>query len=165
MNSKNMNSKIGLFLFALVCVIFTAYGKDKGVIPQYEIIGAGTGSQGTYLVNVTVISNKNNPDNDIIKLAAVHGVLFKGFSNKDHRQMQKPLAGRVANEAQHADFYKNFFSESGNALDFASIVEGSRKVIKSGKKYRVTVTVSVNKEELRSYLESLGILKGLNSGF
>jgi len=164
-NSDNMNYKIGFYIFALVCVIFTAYGKDKEVIPQYEITGAGTGSQGTYLVNVTVISKKNNPDDDIIKRAAVHGVLFKGFSNKEHRQTQKPLAGSSANEAQHVDFYKNFFSESGSASGYASIVEGSREVIKSGKKYRVTVTVSVNKEELRSYLESLGILKGLNSGF
>ncbi len=160
-----MNSKICLLLFALICGISIAYSKDKYVIPQYEIVGAGIGSQGSYLVNVTLISRKNNPDDNVIKRAAVHGVLFKGFSNKEHRQMQKPLAGSVANEAQHIDFYKDFFSKSGNASDYASIVDGPRKVIKSGKEYRVTVTVSVNKDELRSYLESLGILKGLNSGF
>lgn len=162
-----MNSKICLLLFALICGISTAYSKDKdkGGVPQYEITGAGTGSQGTYLVDVTVISEKNNPDGNIIKRAAVHGVLFRGFSSKEHRQMQKPLAGGAANEAQHVDFYKDFFSESGSAPNYAYIVDGSRKVIKSGKKYHVSVTVSVNKEALRSYLESLGILKSLNSGF
>lgn len=152
-------------LLALFCSVFTAYGKDNNPIPAYEITGAGTGSQGTYLVDVTVISKNNNPEDKLIKRAAVHGVLFKGFSSKEHRQIQKPLAGSAANEAQHADFYKDFFSESGSASDFASIVVDSRKVVKSGKEYRVTMTVSVTKEELRSYLESLGILKSLNSGF
>ncbi len=154
-----------ILLIALFCSVFTAYGKDNNPIPPYEIIGAGTGSQGTYLIDVTVISKKSNPDDNILKRAAVHGVLFKGFSNKVHRQIQKPLAGSAANEAQHADFYKDFFSDSGSASDFASIVVDSRKVVKSGKEYRVTMTISVNKEELRSYLESLGILKILNSGF
>ncbi len=152
-------------LLALFCSVFTVYGKDNNPIPAYEIIGAGTGSQGTYLIDVTVLSKKNNPDDNIIKRAAVHGVLFKGFSNKEHRQMQKPLAGSAANEAQHIDFYNDFFSETGSASNYASIISGSRKVMKSGKTYRVSVTVSVNKEELRSYLESLGILKGLSSGF
>lgn len=162
-----MNSKFCtlLLLLTLLCSISTAYGKKKDVLPQYEIVGAGTGSQGTYLVNVTVISKKNNPDDNTVKRTAVHGVLFKGFSSKEHRQMQKPLAGSATNEAQHVDFYKDFFSESGGASNYASIIDGSRKAIKSGKNYRVTVTVLVNKEELRSYLEALGILKGLNSGF
>ncbi len=155
-----------LFLcLVILCGFSTAYSKNRNHIPQYELTGAGTGNQGTFLVNVTVISKKNNPNDHVIKSAAIHGVLFKGFSSKEHRQMQKPLAGNAANEAQHIDFYKDFFSQSGNASNFASIVDGSRKVIKSGKEYRVTVTVSVNKDELRSYLESLGILNGLNSGF
>lgn len=149
----------------MLCCTTTAFGKGKDALPQYEIIGAGTGSQGTYLVEVTIISKKNNPDDNIIKQAAVHGVLFKGFSSKEHRQLQKPLAGSAANEAQHIDFYTDFFSESGNASNFALIVNGSRKVVKSGKEYRVTATVSVNKEELRSYLETVGVLKSLNSGF
>lgn len=164
MNNNHKYAIISLLL-ALFCSFFIAYGKDNNLIPTYEITGAGTGSEGTYLIDVTVISKKNNPDDNIMKRAAVHGVLFKGFSNKALRQMQKPLAGSAANEAQHIDFYNDFFSEAGSALNYASIVNGSRKVIKSGKEYRVTVTVSVNKEELHSYLESLGILNGLNSGF
>lgn len=163
----NNHSKILFILLsiALICGFSMAYGKENSPMPKYEITGAGTGVQGTYLVNVTLITKKKNPDDNDMKRAAVHGVLFKGFSSKEHRQMQKPLAGSAANEAQHVDFYKDFFSESGNAVNYASIVDGSRIVIKSGKEYRITMTVSVNKEELRSYLESLGMIKGLNSGF
>lgn len=138
---------------------------DKELLPQYEIVGAGTGVQGTYLIDVTIISKKKNPDDNLFKRTAVHGILFKGFSSKENRQMQRPLAGNAANEVQHADFYKDFFSESGSATNYASIIDGSRKVIKSGKEYRVTVKVSVNKDNLRSYLESLGIIKTLDFAF
>ncbi len=154
-----------LLLLAMFCSSFMAFGKDKSTLPQYELTGAGTGTQGTYLVSVTVISKKSNPSDNVIKRAAVHGVLFRGFFLKEHRLMQKPLAGNSANEAQHVDFYKEFLSESGSALNYASIVDSSRTVIKSGKEYRVTMIVSVNKDELRSYLESLGMIKGLNTGF
>lgn len=162
-----MNTKISTIVLLLI-VIFgfsTSYGRDKDVMPQYEITGAGTGNQGTYLVYVTVISKKSNPDDNVIKRCAVHGVLFKGFSSKENRQVQKPLAGSAANEVQHIDFYKDFFSESGGASNYADIVYGSRKVVRLGKEYRVTATASVNKEELRSYLESLGVLRSLNTGF
>lgn len=162
---KRNKLNVILLTIALLCGFAMAYGKDNITLPQYEITGAGTGAQGSYLVNVTVISKKSNPDDNMMKRAAVHGVLFKGFSNKEHRQMQKPLAGGAANEAQHIDFYNDFFSESGSAPGYASIIDGSRRVVKSGKEYRVTMTVSVSKDELRSYLESLGIIKGLNSGF
>ena len=164
MNVKSRFCSLLLILVGLCCS-FAADGKHKNSVPNYEISGAGTGSQGSYLVSVTVISKKNNPNDDVFKRAAVHGVLFRGFSNTEHRQMQKPLAGNASNEAQHADFYQEFFSETGNAGNYASIVDSSRKVVKSGKDYRVTVTVSVSKEELRSYLESLGILRGLNTIF
>ncbi len=162
---KYLQIRVLLLFFLAVMAFSVVNAKERDALPQYEIIGAGTGVQGTYLVNVTVISKKKNPDDNLIKRVAVHGVLFKGFSSKEYRQMQKPLAGSASNEAQHADFYKGFFSESGNAANYASIIDGSRKVVKSGKKYRITVTLSVNKDELRSYLESLGIMKNLNSGF
>lgn len=154
-----------LLSFVLICITPIAYSKNMNSLPQYELTGAGTGSQGTYLVNVTVISKKSNPDDNLLKRAAVHGVLFKGFSSNEHRQTQKPLAGSATNENKYADFYNDFFSESGDASNYASIIESSRKVIKSGKEYRVTVTVSINKEDLRSHLESLGILSNLNAGF
>lgn len=68
-------------------------------------------------------------------------------------------------EAQHADFFKDFFKEDGIAKNYVSIVNGSRQVTKSGKKYRVSSVVTVNKEQLHSDLEKAGIIKGLNTGF
>ena len=46
------------------------------------------------------------------------------------------------------------------------VAVGAGDVSKVNKKeYKVGVVVSVNKDELRKYLESEGILKGLASGF
>ena len=132
---------------------------------DYEIEGAGVGSQGTYLVKVTVVSKKSKVQNAQIARCAVHGVLFRGFVNKELRQNQKPLAGGPSAEAQHADFYKDFFSESGMSKNYVSAVKGSQQVVKSGKEYKVSTIVTVNKDQLLSDLKAAGVIRGLNSGF
>ena len=132
---------------------------------DYEIEGAGVGAQGTYLVKVTVVSKKSKVQNAQIARCAVHGVLFRGFVNKELRQNQKPLARGPSAEAQHADFYKDFFSESGMSKNYVSAVKGSQQVVKSGKEYKVSTIVTVNKDQLLSDLKAAGVIRGLNSGF
>lgn len=150
----------------LICLPATVDAKkSQDEVPEYTIEGAGTATQGNYLVKATVISKNKNVTDDELRRAAVHGVLFRGFSNAEKRQSQKPLAGSLANEGQHADFYKDFFAENGMAKNFASPVEGSRSIKKVDKKYHVSATVTVNKEALLKYLQEAGIVKGLNSAF
>lgn len=135
-------------------------------VPEYFIEGAGTGMQGTYMVNVTVVGkNAKDITDDMIARAAVHGVLFKGFANKEQRQTQKPLAGSATNEAAHADYYSSFFQPGGVARNYVEVVQSSRKIKKVDKNYHVTATVTVNKEQLRKDLEDAGVVKGLNSAF
>lgn len=134
-------------------------------MPPYEIQGAGTGTQGTYLVSLIVSTKDKNISDEVLKRAAVHGVLFRGFSDTVSRKTQKPLAGSAANEAEHADFYKEFFGDGGTSANYANVVPGSRGVTKSNKLYRVKVTISVNKESLLKYLQDVGVVKGLNSIF
>lgn len=139
--------------------------KKKAEALSYDIEGAGTATQGYYLVTVTIHTNdKKISDKELCK-AAVHGVLFRGFSSAENRQHQKPLAGSPAAEAQHADFYKEFFGDNGTAADYANEITGTRSVIKSGKEYHVSATMQVNKELLVKYLSDAGMLKGLNSAF
>lgn len=132
---------------------------------KYEIEGAGTATDGNYLVKITLDTKDKNVEDDVLKRAAVHGVLFRGFSNTEKRQSQKPLAGSPANEAQHIDFYKEFFDDGGTASAYASIIGNSRSVMKSGKRYKVSAIVTVSKESLRKYLEEMGVIRGLNSAF
>ena len=107
--------KILVTLFAAVSMTMAAQ------VPEYHIEGAGTGNQGTYLVKVSVVSKKaKDVTDDMIGRSAVHGVLFKGFANKENRQSQKPLAKSAAVEAQHAEFFDEFFKEGGNACNGSS---------------------------------------------
>lgn len=139
--------------------------KSKNESLSYEIEGAGTGVYGSYLVKVMVLTKNKNINDEEIARCAVHGVLFRGFSNKELRQSQRPLAGSPLVETQHADFFKEFFKEGGVAKNYVSSVTGSRQVIKSGKQYKVSAIVTVNKEMLHKDLEKAGIIKGLNTGF
>lgn len=156
--------KYVILAFLLSILIFPTVLKAKE-FPKYEIEGAGVGNQGCYLVKVTLFTNNRNADNTELLTAAVHGVIFKGFSDNYSHITQKPLAGSATNEAKHADFYKDFFSDNGSATSYASVIEGSRSVIKTGKRYKISATLTVRKEDLHKYLEEAGIITGLNSIF
>ncbi len=157
--------KLAIIILALFTVCaFSMEAKDKAM-PEYELVGNGTGAQGTYLITVSVISKKKDVSNAELARCAVHGVLFRGFANKDKRQSQKPLAGSPSVEASHPDFFNSFFAEGGPCASYVSEVSGSRQVIKAGKQYKVSATVTVNKDQLRRDLEDAGIIKGLNSAF
>lgn len=159
-----MNRTILIILAALMLVSIQAVAQNEA-LPEYTIVGEGTGAQGTYLVSVTVTTkDKQISDAELVR-CAVHGVLFRGFSNKDNRQSQKPLAGGPSVEASHPDFFNSFFADGGVYASYASVVNGSRKSMKSGKLYKVTCNVTVNKDALRQDLEKAGIIKGLNSAF
>lgn len=156
-----------LFFLMLFAIVGICDAKKNAAIKDvtYEIVSAGTGAQGTYLVTITVVTGDKKLEDDVVKACAVHGVLFKGFVSNDNRQHQRPLAGSATVEADHADFYDNFFSDPSSYGRYADIVTGSRKVIKSGKKYKVTNTVTVYKDQLKKDLENAGAVDGLNSIF
>ncbi len=153
-----------VFMAMLVPQVSLAKKKADNTM-SYEIVGSGTGTQGSYLVEVSLRTKDKKIGEDALKRAAVHGVLFRGFSNPQSRVSQKPLAGGPANEAQHADFYKEFFSDNGTAASFASLVPGSRTIKKVDKEYVITAKVTVNKELLEKYLREMGVIRGLNSAF
>lgn len=153
-----------ILAFALFTVAAKESKEDK--LPEYQIAGAGIGSQGTYLVEVSVIvKDAKKVDESVLARCAVHGVLFKGFSSKENRQSQKPLAGSPAAESTHADYFSSFFKADGPATGYADVLSPSIKSVKTGKNHRVSATVSVNKDQLRKDLENAGVIKGLNSIF
>lgn len=140
-----------------------AIAAEKGL--SYEIEGAGTATQGSYLVKVTVISKKSSVNNEYIARCAVHGVLFRGFSNQETRQTQKPLAGSPMAEAQHAQFFSEFFKENGPSVAYVTTIDSGLQVVRVNKEYRISTIVVVNKSQLQKDLEKAGVIKGLNSGF
>lgn len=159
----------------ILCFGFTANAqKQKKADKQtkewrYEIEGMGTGTNGTYLVKVWSYSKKANIAMEQAKKNAVHGIIFKGFSDIKGGQSQKPLARDPNVEQEKEDFFSDFFAEGGKYMKFVALTNdgavGAGDRIKVGKEYKVGVIVSVRKEALRKDLEAAGIVKGLASGF
>lgn len=148
-------------LIVMLSMSLISFAKDKGDTSEYKynIENGGTGTQGTYLVKVTVITKNKKLSDEEIGRNAVHGVLFKGFPG------QRPLAGSALAESQNADFFKEFFKINGPAKNYVQVVNSSRQVKKVGKLYHVATTVTVSKDQLRRDLENAGVIKGLNSAF
>lgn len=143
------------FMFSL-----SASAKDDTM--QYEIEGAGVGSEGTYLVKAWVITSRGKATDQEIKEAALRGVMFRGFAAGGGSSSQRPMVS-AALEQEKAPFFKDFFA--GPAGNFASIVAGSQQRVKTVKGVKVGAVVQVRKDELRRYLEQAGVARGLSSGF
>ncbi len=160
---------IALLLFP--ALIFAQSRKaDKQTFEwRYEIEAVGAGVQGTYQIKVWSYSKKPETAIEQAKKNAIHGIIFKGFADRDRIKGQKALAQSPSLEQEKEDFFKDFFADGGKYQKFISINNngaidaGDR--IKIGKEYKIGVVVSVNVADLRKDLESAGIIKGLGSGF
>lgn len=155
-------SKAILLLVFLSFSFATLGAKSRITDTRYDIEGVETGQQGTYLVKVYVYSKKSSVTTEEFKFAAVHGVIFRGFSGKGFGA-QKPIAKPEA-QTQHADFFNAFF-DNGDYAAYAQVVNPVADRVKVGKEYKIVATVSVSKDELRKTLEGAGVIRSLNTGF
>ena len=130
---------------------------------HYDIEGVNTGSDGSYLIKVAVYTNKGQVSQEHIKYAAVHGVIFKGFSGKGFAT-QKAMAA-IEVERQKASFFSTFWGK-GDYMSFASMVnEHAGRTKLSKNEYKIEAVVSVQKDALRKTLQKADVIRGLNSVF
>lgn len=137
----------------------------------YDVeLGKHTATQGSKMVKIWSIAPnamaaiKQAPKN------AVHAVIFKGVPANQYGVEVKPLDRTARADIDHAAFFSNFFAEGGKYMQFVTLVNNGNiapgDLIKLSKKeYKVGVLVIVRYDDLRKYLESEGIVKGLSSGF
>lgn len=145
----------------LFCIALGAVAKgDK--LPKYDIIGAGSGVEGTVLVKVYVYS-KSVSDQDL-KRAAVHGIVFRGCVGNASGAKQPAMASPEV-ESENEEFCKSFFASDGMCQNFATIIAGSYDRVKTPKGYKQGAMLQVNKAALRKELEKAGIIRALSSGF
>jgi hypothetical protein len=161
-----------LFSFFMSPVILFAQSKkaDKQTFEwRYEIEAVGAGVQGTYQIKVWSYSKKPETAIEQAKKNAVHGIIFRGFADRDRIKGQRPLAQSPSLEQEKEEFFKDFFQEGGKYQKFISVINNgvpdAADRMKIGKEYKIGIIVSVNVTELRKDLESAGIIKGLGSGF
>ena len=164
-NMSNVDSFVSKTTLLLVFLFFSFAilgAKSRITDTRYDIEGVETGQQGTYLVKVYVYSKKSSVTTEEFKFAAVHGVIFRGFSRKGFGA-QKPIA-KPETQTQHADFFNAFFN-NGGYVAYAKVVNPVADRVKVGKEYKIAAIVSVSKDELRKTLEGAGVIRSLNSGF
>lgn len=150
--------------FILMILLSVAGAMAKGdKMPQYDITGAGSGTEGTLLVKVYVYE-KNVSDADYIR-AAVHGVVFRGYASGNASGARQPAMASPVAEADNATFCQEFFAENGQCRNFASIIPGSYDRVKTQKGYKCGAIVQVDKVALRKTLEQAGVVRSLSSGF
>ncbi|MDO4171522.1 MAG: hypothetical protein Q4E63_07905 [Prevotellaceae bacterium] len=147
----------------IMLVAFMAGAAAKGdKMPQYDITGAGSGTEGTVLVKVYVYA-KSAKDEEL-KRAAVHGVVFRGCTGNASGARQPAMASPAA-EADNAAFCEAFFAADGQCQNYASVVAGSYDRVKTKKGYKVGAILQVDKTSLRKELEKAGVVRSLSSGF
>lgn len=142
---------------------------DDGLVPEYQMEGAGMTSDNAQQVLVSILSkNKNVSDADLGK-CAVHGILFRDYDDATNSGFgsvasHKSIMGSPAKEKEFIDFFEPFF-RNGDCNAYVQLVNNSRRVVKSGKQWKVSAIVRVNSSKLKKDLKSQGIVKNLGSGW
>ena len=151
-------------LSLMVMLLFVTLGAmSKGdKMPQYDITGAGSGTEGTVLVKVYVYDKKVS-DQDL-KRAAVHGLVFRGCAGNASGARQPAMASPTA-ETDNASFCEAFFAADGQCQNFATVVSGSYDRVKTKKGYKHGAILQIDKTSLRKELEKAGVVRSLSSGF
>lgn len=164
--------KIVFLLIAALMIPVAVNAKkkaDEALIPEYQVEGAGNTTDASQQFRVTILTNKkeNVTDADLGK-CAVHAALFRDVDDKTNAgygtsAIKKAIMGSPTAEAQHIDFFEPFF-RNGDCNRYVQLVK-DHSVTKSGKLYKVSAVVKVNKEQLKKDLVKQGLVKNLGSGW
>jgi len=154
-----------LLFFMAANIVIVAGGKKKEY--RYEIVPVGVGSQGSLLIKVYSYAKNEKDAIELAKENAVHGVLFKGVVGGNGASAQ-PAIVKPEEKEKNQDFFDDFF-KSGRYLQFVSLSSDGTVSpddrLKVGNLYKIGIIVSVNKADLRKYLESEGVIKKFGSIF
>jgi len=132
---------------------------------NYEVQFIRTGVEGTILFKIFSYGKNEDQAIENSKSDALKAVMFKGIPGSD---MREPMIKDVSVLETRKDFFETFFNTK-QYLQYVSIssdgsIDGEDR-LKVGKRYKIGVIVSVQKNTLRKLLETSGIIKPLNAGF
>ena len=155
-----------LFWVLISMIAPTCFAKDKADDNRYEIEMAEVGEPGTLVVKVWCYNKKPQISEDVAKMNAIKGVLFKGVSDSGRMKGRKALV--EDGYENHQDYFDDFFKESKYAkysrVALNNYVE-QNSLIKVGKLYKIGKIVVISYNDLRKQLEIDKIIKGLDYGF
>jgi hypothetical protein len=157
------------FLVILVLIIIITpivIAKDKTDDNRYEVEIAEVGEPGTLVVKVWCYNKKPQISEDIAKMNAIKGVLFKGVSDSGRMKGRKALV--EDGYENHKDYFDDFFNE-GKYANYSRVALNNyveqNSLVKVGKLYKIGKIVVISYNDLRKQLETDKVIKGLNYGF
>lgn len=156
------------WLFVFLGFFFCTFAMAKNDIDdnQYEIEMAEIGEPGTLVVKVWCYNKKPQISEDLAKMNAIKGVLFKGISDSGRMKGRKALVEDGYDN--HKSYFDDFFNEKQYAnysrVALNNYVE-QNSLIKVGKLYKIGKIVVISYNDLRKKLENDKIIKGLSYGF
>lgn len=161
--------KIILYFTLLITLTLASCSSSKKVtttIRQYEVETMGVGKDGTYLIKVTDYFKTTNEQVYIegLKKSAVHCVIYSGIP-AGNGAMKQPALMNDDTKIEGNEQALNEFFESRMYLNFVNgVVDSSKTITKlqGSKDYKISVVISVNKDDLRKHLIDNGIIKSLD---
>lgn len=157
--------RVFLFLCLTMGLISHLVAKSNNDL-RYDIEMAEVGEPGTLVVKVWCYNKKPQISEDIAKMNAVKGVLFKGVSDSGRMKGRKALV--EDGYENHQDYFDDFFKEGKYArysrVALNNYVE-QNSLIKVGKLYKIGKIVVISYNDLRKQLETDKVIKGLDDGF
>lgn len=162
-----------LFYFGLLMLLmFTSCSSSKKLasdIKLYSVETMGVGIDGTYLIKVTDYFKTTDESVylDGLKKDAVHCVIYNGIPAGNGSIKQPALLNNDTRIEGNEQAFDDFFNQKKYNNFINTVVNSSKEItkIKNSKEYKISATISVNKDDLRNYLIDNKMIKSLNSIF
>lgn len=159
-----------LLYLSLVLMMFLAScsssKKMSTTVKEYNVETMGVGVDGTYLIRVTDYFRTTDERVylDGLKKDAVHNVIYSGIPAGNGSIRQPALLNKDTRIEGSEEALNNFFEQKLYNNFINSVVNSSKNIVKiqGSKDYKISVTLSVNKDELRKYLIDNNIIKSLD---
>ena len=153
---------------AFIILILTSCSSTKIISDdrQYYVEAMGVGNDGTYVIKVTDFFRTVDEEVylDGLKKDAVHCVIYNGIPAGNGSMRQPALMTGDTRLEGCEQLLNDFFQQKQYLLFVNAIVNSSKTIskIKGSKNYKISVIMSVAKDDLRQYLIDRNIIKPLN---
>lgn len=157
-----------LLILLVTPALLQSKKNDHSLVPTYTAEGAGATTDASQQIKVTIYSNKKDVSDVDLGRCAVHASLFQDIDDTTNTgfgstAVKKAIMSSPGAEAQHIDFFEPFF-RNGDCDRYVQNIK-DHTVVKSGKGYKISAIVKVNKAQLQKDLVSQGLVKNLGSGW
>ena len=161
--------KVVFYLGLVVLMLLTSCSSSKKMstnVRTYDVETMGVGNDGTYLIKVTDYFRTTDETVylDGLKKDAVHCVIYSGIPAGNGSINQPPLMNKDTKIEGNEQALNQFFEQKQYLQFINSVVNSSKTIVKlkDSKDYKISVVISVNKDQLRKYLTDNGIIKSLD---